>query len=187
MKEGDVASGDGVDNRQTNHDLLARASASASALETIRLCNRILASDPKHLPAIELKVKSLWRRGDYEQALDGLNQALRLNPYDPGYYFLKGDCYQNLLRYGEAIDSYSRCMSGDDAEIATQAEMRLKGLQQWQTELLHELVRSEPKLAAEFRSDPVSLQSYGFRAGDAEMSEKVLAKLASPALWARPS
>lgn len=166
---------------------MARAIRSDSPQTALLLCDQILVSDPAHLPAIELKVKSQWRLGLYEPALEGLSQALALNPYDPGYHFLRGDCCQNLLRYGEALDAFERCRLGDDPELAAQAEIRLKGLEDWQSTLLDELARCEPNLVHQMNADPTTLRDYGFRPRQAEMTESVRTKLASATIWARPS
>ncbi len=171
----------------TNFELLAKASLCETPAAALVLCNQILADDATHLPAIELKIKCQWRLGLYEDALQGLDQALSLNPYDPGYHFLKGDCHQNLLRYGDALESFQRCRQGDDPDLAAQAEVRMKGLEEWQASLMDELLRSQPQLVAKFQSDPAELLSYGFRPCEAKMSETVMARLASPSMWARPS
>jgi len=176
-----------VEDQISNFELLSRATRSDSPANALVLCDQILADDSRHLPALELKIKCQWRLGQYEAALDGLGKALALNPYDPGYHFLKGDCYQNLLCYGEALDCFERCRQGDDPELAAQAEVRLKGLEEWQSGLMGELLRSQPQLAARFRKDPGEIQKYGFRPADAQMTESVLARLASPSMWARPS
>lgn len=176
-----------MDRPESNFELLCRASASNSPSTAISLCNQIIEADPDHLPAIELKVKSQWRLGLYEQALEGLAMAIRLNPHDPAYQFLRGDCYQNLLRYGDALDAYERCSATADSELAAQAQLRLRGLFEWQAALMEDLFRSRPELAAQFRNAALTCESYGFRPNSAAPTESVLARLASPAMWARPS
>ena len=171
----------------SSFDLLARATQSQSPAEAVAACDRILDSDPTHLPALEVKSKALWRLGQFEAALNCLEKAIALNPYDPGYHYLKGDCLQSLLRYGEALEAFERTRSCAEGNLTQQTELRIKALQEWQSAVAGELACSDGSFRRQFDQDPVSAMfSLGFKV-DSKQAVVPERSFAHPSLWARPS
>ncbi|HEY3782152.1 MAG TPA: CDC27 family protein [Fimbriimonadaceae bacterium] len=171
----------------SSFDLLALATQSQSPSETVIVCDRILVSDPGHLPALEVKSKALWRMGQFEAALKSLDKAIALNPFDPGYHFLKGDCLQGLSRNSEALDAFERCRSCASGNLAQQTELRIKALQDWQSAVAGELACSDAAFRMQLEANPVAaMAQLGFKVSSKQAS--VQAKpMQSPGFWARPS
>jgi tetratricopeptide (TPR) repeat protein len=168
-------------------DLLALATQSQSPSETVIVCDRILSSDPGHLPALEVKSKALWRMGRFEAALKTLDKAIALNPYDPGYHFLKGDCLQSLVRNGEALEAFERCRSCAAGNLAQQTEVRIKALQEWQSAVAGELACSDGDFRRQVELNPVAaMAQLGFKVSSKQATVQAKS-LQSPAIWARPS
>ena len=181
---GQVAQGDPSDC-SSSLDLLALATQSRSPSDAVRACDRILSLDPGHLPALEVKVKALWRMGRFEETLECLDEVLRLNPFDPAYHFLRGDCLQGLLRYGEALAVFERCASAASGNLRKQALMRVKGLHGWQATLAAELACSDAAFGRLVQRDPVAaMESLGFAVSSRAVQPK---RAAVPSVWARPS
>jgi len=168
-------------------DLLALATQSQSPSETVIVCDRILASDPSHLPALEVKSKALWRMGQFDAALKSLDKAIALNPYDPGYHFLKGDCLHSLMLNSEALEAFERCRSCANGNLAAQTEVRIKALQDWQSAVAGELACSDGDFRRQFELNPVAaMAQLGFRVSSKQATVQAKS-LQIPGIWARPS
>ena len=148
-----------------NRQLLLQASRSLEqyrADEALRIAEKILRRDPGHLPALEIAAKARWRIGDFERALDTLQRLICLNPYEPGYFYLKGACLQSLGRLGEAVEAYERCAS-TEAESAAHANAALKDLEAWQETLIADLLQEDRVFRAKLSQDAEeALRSRGF-------------------------
>ena len=70
---------------------------------------QILESDPDHLGALEVRVRALWRLGDFPAVLRTLRRLTALNPYEPGYFLMQGNSLGMLGRPVEARSAYQRC------------------------------------------------------------------------------
>lgn len=163
-----------VGNRRK--DLLARAQ---TAFETgdfdsaIRLGSALSKREPDHLGALEILARAHWRAERYEEALGPLDQLIALNPYEPGYFYLRGVICQGLGRFGEAIDAMQRCLSFTDSPVAQQALAAMRELESWQETLIAELLQRDPVFRTEYARDPIAAcagRGYRFadsaRAGD---------------------
>jgi tetratricopeptide (TPR) repeat protein len=174
-----------VDN--SPFELISQAVGSQDPTYSLLLCDEILSSDSAHLPAIEIKAKNLWRMGRFDQALSQIDQAIALYPFDPGYHFLRGDCLQQLLRFGEAVLAFERCLDADDSRLKQEAESRIQDLEEWQEQLVAELLRSDVNFRREYTHDaPQLLRAHGFAFSTALIVRREQPELRQ-ALWARPS
>jgi len=168
--------------------LLERAYQTQQPWEAVILCDRILETDPRHLPALELKSKSLWRQGEFEAALTTIKFAAQLNPFDPGYHFLIGDCLENLRRNGEALEAFERCRASTDKRIAAEAEGRISQLEQVQQQIVAELIQGDREFSRAYQRDAAkTLSQYGFCFSEEPPNEALIEQLPRPTLWARPS
>ena len=159
--------------------------------EAIHAARQVLASDPNHLGGLELLARAHWRSGECELALDDLRHLIRLNPYEPGYHFLRGGALQALGLYGEAVHAYARCLESDNASLKANAATAIRELETWQEGLIAEMLKSDRKFRAEYAIDPVEAckaHGFAFTAEDASVSAQLAATAELPiASWDRPS
>ena len=171
----------------SSFELISKAVGSQDPTYSLLLCDEILSSDSAHLPAIEIKAKNLWRMGRFDQALTQIDAAIALYPFDPGYHFLRGDCLQQLLRFGEAVLAFERCLDAGDPRLKAEAESRIHDLEEWQEQLVAELLRSDVNFRREYSHDaPELLRAHGF-AFSTSLAVKREQLEVRPAIWARPS
>jgi|CXWL01.1.fsa_nt_gi tetratricopeptide (TPR) repeat protein len=134
------------------------------AQQTVRL-------EPDHLGSWELVARSQWRLGQFSEALLTLERLVSLNPYEPGYFYLKGMILQGLGQCGSAIEAMQRCLGFDESPVAGQALTALKELEQWQAILIADALASDRVFRIEYARNPVlACQSKGFRLTIAEQS-----------------
>lgn len=117
------------------------------------LTNRILKRDPKHVGALEVSAKALWGMSRHADLLVQTERLIRLNPYEPGYYSLRGAALQALGRLREAMQCYRRSLDmGGEAN----AEASAVFLEECQRSLLEELLQSDEGFRDAYRRDPVA-------------------------------
>jgi len=173
---------------QSNFELFRAAERSPDQAEQLRICDKVLRRDPHYLPALELKSKTLWRKGSFIEALQSISKAIALNPREPGYYFLRADCLQHLARYGEAVKEFEKCVDSKDQHLSSEAQIRIKALEELQEAIVAELINSNPKFRDEYRRDPSeALHAHGFAFAEKRLEPIVDEKRVKPGLWARPS
>jgi tetratricopeptide (TPR) repeat protein len=114
------------------------------------LAKRVLARDRDHLGALEVLASAQWRAGECDEVLRTTSRLIQLNPYEPGYFALKGSALQSLGRYGEAAQCLARATELPDMADA------LRELESWQATLIRELLRSDPVFKAAYAQDPES-------------------------------
>jgi tetratricopeptide (TPR) repeat protein len=130
--------------------------------EALDLVKKILREDPEHLPALEICAKAYWRAGQFADSLGALDRLIRLNPYEPGYFYLKGVCLQCLGRFGEAVSAFEKC-AGTEAESAIHASAALRDLEAWQETLIADLLQEDPVFRAKLSQNAEeALRSRGF-------------------------
>ncbi len=136
--------------------LMARAERDAVAGAYDRMydsAQAVLNLDPDHAGALELLAKALWQRANLEELLPVIDKLVSLNPYEPGYYSLRGSALQSLGRLGEAARAFYRA-----AEISSGAEQQhaldaLQELQEWQRALVADLLDEDPVFHAGYAQD----------------------------------
>lgn len=146
---------------------------------------KVLEEDPKHLGALEVRARLLWREGEVSSLLSTLDTLIEMNPYEPGYFALRGAALQSIGRSGDAIRAYERCiaMGGDHED----AKAQLETLTQWQTEEIEQLTLSDRVFAAAYAQDPrKACESRGF-AYAASTRVAVVQAIQQATLTARPS
>ena len=140
----------------------------------------ILADDPNHVGALEVLAKALWQAGDCETLLTTLDRLILLNPYEPGYHALRGAAYQSLGRLGDAVNSFSRAKGNEEA---------LAELQEWQAELVANLIYEDRVFRAQYAQDPkAACLARGFAFTESPAQAKWLSeRRETTALYTRPS
>lgn len=58
--------------------------------DQVRVQRSALRRDPDHVGHLEELAKLLWSAQDYKEAVQIATRLLRLNPYEPGYRYLRG-------------------------------------------------------------------------------------------------
>ena len=159
--------------------------------DAAKAAQKVLRNDPAHLGGLELLAKAQWRSGDYEGGLDTLRHLIRLNPYEPGYHYLRGMALQSLGLYGEAIRSLSRCVGSEPASLAASAAASIRDLEAWQEGLIAELIKSDLRFRAEYALDPLRAchdRGFAFAAEDIAVPSHIAASNPTAAVvWDRPS
>lgn len=143
---------------------------------------QILAADPTHVGAMELLAKALWQSCDFTELLPVIDRLVVLNPYEPGYHTLRGNVYQALGRYGDAVRSMERgTKSGDNSAM--------REIQEWQADLIAVLLHEDEVFKMHYAQDPErACLDRGFAFESTPSSERWLSEkqMAVP-LYARPS
>lgn len=111
----------------------------------IARCQQIVEADPKHLGALELLSRSLWATQDFAALELTTRKLIALNPYEPGYFGLRGMALRALGRYGEAAHALRR-----DPGSANQ----LADLEAFQSSLVKDLIEQDAVFAAEYAKNP---------------------------------
>ncbi len=139
--------------------------------ECLSLAKRSVRKEPDHLGSWELVARSQWRLGHYREALQTIDRLVSLNPYEPGYFYLRGMILQGLGHCGIAIEAMQRCLSFEDSPVAEQAMAALKELESWQAVLIAEALESDQVFRIEYaRNSIAACQAKGFRLIVAEQS-----------------
>jgi tetratricopeptide (TPR) repeat protein len=147
---------------------------------------RIIADDPKHLPAFELLAKALWQVGDLPRLIVVLQGMIRMNPYEAGYFALLGAAEQSRGQIGAAITPLARSLELDstDANVAAM----LGSLRAYQSTLIEQLLAEDKKFRQEYDVDPVeACRTRGFEIDPPEVSIAIASEAQFSFLAARPS
>ncbi len=159
-----------------------RAARCGDAARALAGTDRILAGDPSHLGALELRAKCQWQLNQHEPLLGTLRTMLTINPYEPGYHALMGSALQCLGRYGEAVQAYER--AGDSPGC----EEMLADLHAWQARLIAEMVATDETFRAHYRRDPRSAcAAHGFRLPEVSTAPVIVGRSERVGLYTRPS
>jgi len=155
------------------------------------IARAILAKDPNHLGGLELLARACWRAGDFERGLDTLRHLIRLNPYEPGYHYLRGSALQALGHYGESIRAYSRCLDSDSDTLRQQTATAIRELERWQEGVIAELIANDRVFRADYQQDPLAAcqrRGFAFCAEDSTAAINLAATRESvAAVYLRPS
>lgn len=140
------------------------AAEKGSWADAIHAARSILREDQNHIPALEVLATALWRTGHIGQALRISDRLVRLNPYEPGYFHLRGSLYEQLGRYADAVYAYRRAIeSSRDVSFQNRVEQSLEILEQWEATLVAQLLEDDLTFACQYQMDPVeACRSRGF-------------------------
>jgi tetratricopeptide (TPR) repeat protein len=179
-----------ADQRLSSHafsQVLRRAETAlktGGANESKKIAQGLLSQDPTHVGALEVLAKAQWTLSQHTELLDTLGVLVRINPYEPGYYILRGNCLRNMGRYGEALRSFVRA---GDADGAREAVEELSALQ---SDLVVHLLEEDAVFRAQYAHDPeLACASRGFEFGsETKIRHWVLAnEYSSARVMQRPS
>lgn len=168
MKEVSNSQGRRALPRSTNRDATLRRidhwlliGAPSDALLAVE---SLYQEDQEHLPTLERLARVYWRLGRWSDALTATERLLLLNPLEPGYRYLQGNCLQGLGRYGEAVEAYSRCASAENQSLREEAARASAEVESWQRDALDAACAASPELAAEFARSPESVAArFGYK------------------------
>ena len=157
----------------------------------ISRARKVLIRDPNHLGGLELLARAHWRAGEFDWCLDALRHLIRLNPYEPGYYYLRASSLQATGRYGEAVREYGRCLSSDNESLRAPANAAIRDLERWQESVIAGMLASDQVFQAEYALDPMAAcgnRGFAFSAENSRTSTQIAASRDVPELlWDRPS
>jgi predicted O-linked N-acetylglucosamine transferase (SPINDLY family) len=81
-------------------------------------CQRVLARNPRHAPALHLLGLIAERRGDQQQAAVRIQSAIAIDPAVGLYHFNLGNALRELGRNEDALASYARAVALDPGRFA---------------------------------------------------------------------
>jgi hypothetical protein len=105
------------------------------------ICSQLLEADPTHLGALELMAKCLWAKQDFVSLEQVTRRLIALNPFEPGYFGLRGMALRALGRYGEAVHALRR----DPGSVN-----HLADLEAFQASLVRDLIEQDAVFAAQY-------------------------------------
>jgi len=111
-----------LNDKRLENTFLEIGSKSASELgDTIEMVNLLengFAFYPKQLYFFMTLVKYYNSHGEYDKALEKCEKMVEMNPENRDYYFMKGKEEMFLMKYDDAIKSFTSCLKikADDAE-----------------------------------------------------------------------
>lgn len=131
--------------------------------ESEQAARAILADNPNHLGALELLAKVEWRLERNSDALATLQKLVTLNPFEPGYFYMRGLIYQALGQFREASDSLARAVAFEGTPMSQAATVALEDLEAWQKSLIAQLAQDDPEFRLRYAQDPAAaIQQRGF-------------------------
>lgn len=134
----------------------------------LSVAERALALDGGHLAAWEIRARSSWRLNRFEDALESLSRLIRLNPYEPGYFYMQGLIFQAMGQFSDALDALHRCLKSD-GPVAEQARAAIAELEDWQETLIAEALTNDARFSAQYLRDPATAcAERGYRFSDAK-------------------
>ena len=120
-------------------------------------CRQLLEADPTHLGALELIAKCLWAKQDFIALEQATRCLITLNPFEPGYFGLRGMALRALGRFGEAAQALRR-----DPDSANQ----LADLEAFQASLVRTLLEQDAVFAAQYAKSPeLATKAKGLECG----------------------
>lgn len=145
------------DSRAASHKALLAAQRlfekdeiSASATMALEL----VSERPDHLGALELLAKCHWRLGLFAEATATLDHLTKLNPYEPGYWYLRGVIAQGQGNLRDAAALFERCASCDSPKVAEQAKTALVELHHYQAGLIEQLLTEDRVFRIAYAQNP---------------------------------
>ncbi|MBX3096145.1 MAG: hypothetical protein KF812_04730 [Fimbriimonadaceae bacterium] len=96
-------------------------------------CNEILALDPDHLGALEVKAQALWFGGQYDGVVAVTTHLLRLNPSEPGYRYTRGMANLSRGHFQDSRRDFEYAINQSDNEgFRSQVRDAMDSLCAWQ-------------------------------------------------------
>ena len=74
-------------------------------------CRQLIATDPRHIAALELVAQCLVQGNDLPGVRAALDSLIRANPQDPKYSTKQAELYLRLQQPASAIDAYQRLLA----------------------------------------------------------------------------
>lgn len=109
-----------------------------------------LKLQPYNLQAVESLLRAQWRAGDMHGALKSVNMALKLNPHEPGYRYMRGLLRQSFGMLGEAMEDFEAALAVGKGELKEHIRSAIKSLEDWQIYLLRILLAEDRMFRLEF-------------------------------------
>ena len=124
----------------------------------VRQLTRALQLDPKSVAARVVRSYCLSRLGNYDDALDDLNEVIRRYPKYPNIFRIRAGIFFDKGRYPQAVEDYDRAIAIDPTDIISlgsrgNAFLRMRDCDVAAADFLKWL-KSEPK-------SPIAFQNLG--------------------------
>lgn len=113
-----------------------------------------LKHQPYNLHAVESLLRAQWRSGDTRGALRSVNVALRLNPHEPGYYYMRGLLRQSVGMIREAMEDLQAARElTSSPEFLDNVNAAIRALEDWQIFILRILLAEDRLFKLELSID----------------------------------
>jgi hypothetical protein len=124
-----------------------------------------VSRSPDSLFSIETILKAQWRSGDVQGAFKWVRRAMRLNPLEPGYYFLRGLLRQSVGMFAEAMEDFEYTHSvAKSPDLIEKSLLAAHALEEWQVIVLRMLISEDRDFRRAFIAEPVrAATARGFR------------------------
>jgi tetratricopeptide (TPR) repeat protein len=119
---------------------------------------------PHNLQDVEWLLKAQWRSGDLSGALASVERALSLNPYEPGYKYMRGVMRESVGMFKEAMADFSDAFAeAESNELRDAAKSAIDALEDYQIHLVGLLLAEDRMFRLKFLQDPeAALTERGF-------------------------
>jgi tetratricopeptide (TPR) repeat protein len=121
---------------------------SGRAQQVIRESRAVLREDPHQIGALEVLAKAQWQAGQFAQLSKTIETLIKLNPYEPGYFELRGFACQALGQLGESIRSFARARDNSAAARAAVEDLRA-----FQVGIVLDLMKCDATFRIRYRRD----------------------------------
>ncbi len=106
---------------------------------------------PTHVPVVELLAKATWKSGRLRESVDLTVRLSELNPYEPGYHYLRGLALQGLGDFDQALAAFKRCSGMGESLDREAADLSASLIVACGREALAQRAELDPWLAFELR------------------------------------
>lgn len=139
----------------------------ATTGDAIHQAKRRVALDPTHLGHLEELARLQWSEGDCRALIDTLRRLTALNPFEPGYHYLRGAALQCLGLFRDALRAYDRCVQFAASPLAADARAAADELRRWPREVVVRLAEADPAFRHRYERDPErTWRELGFDRGE---------------------
>jgi tetratricopeptide (TPR) repeat protein len=114
-----------------------------------------LRRQPYNVQAVEALLRAQWRSGDTQGAFHSVDLALRMNPHEPGYRFMRGLLRQTVGMVRDAMQDFEHALrEADKPELRNAISCAMRALEDWQIWILRTLLTEDRMFRLAFAIDP---------------------------------
>lgn len=89
-------------------NVLMKLNRSEEAVKSYNIANQLGVNN---VESYLISAEAMLRRGEYKKAIELCNNGVRINPYDPRFYFHLGMNYFNIRDLNKAVEGFKKALS----------------------------------------------------------------------------